>query len=579
MNRVFLALALAGAVLAGCGGEGGGREEAAGGGSPAEGRHGGKLTVLWTDDVDYIDPGQTYYQPGYQVAYATQRPLYSWKPDDAETPVPDLAQGDPQISKDGKTVTVKLRRGVRFSPPVNREVTSADVKYAIERGFFNTVKNGYVGNYFGDVVGAKPAAKPGTTVAGIETPDDRTIVFELERGSGGVLAGALALPLSAPVPEEYARRFDKANPSTYGQNQVATGPYMIENDAAGKATGYQAGRRIHLVRNPNWDARTDYRPAYLDEIDMPQGNDDTTVASRRVLDGKRTLSGDFSPPAAVLADAAGSRRDQLALVPSGGLRYVSLNTTVPPFDDLDVRRAVVAGFDRNAMRLSRGGELLGDIPTHILSPGVPGFEEAGGLKGPGLDFMAHPSGDPDLAAEYFRKAGYDSGRYEGGGELLMVGTSEGVNQKAAEVAQENLEKLGFDVRLRLTTQDAMLTRFCTVPSANVAVCPNMGWGKDFADAQTLLAPIFDGDNIAPQNNANTAELDVPEINTAMDEAALLTDPKERAEAWARIDRMVTEQAPVVPWIWDKTALLRSADVNAVPNEFTSQWDLAWTSLR
>jgi peptide/nickel transport system substrate-binding protein len=458
-------------------------------------------------------------------------------------------------------------------------VTSADVKYAIERGFFNTVNNGYVGNYFGDVVGAKPAAKPGTTVAGIETPDDRTIVFELERGSGGVLAGALALPLSAPVPEEYARRFDKANPSTYGQNQVATGPYMIENDAAGKATGYQAGRRIHLVRNPNWDARIDYRPAYLDEIDMPQGNDDTTVASRRVLDGKRTLSGDFSPPAAVLADAAGSRRDQLALVPSGGLRYVSLNTTVPPFDDLDVRRAVVAGFDRNAMRLSRGGELLGDIPTHILSPGVPGFEEAGGLKGPGLDFMAHPSGDPDLAAEYFRKAGYDSGRYEGGGELLMVGTSEGVNQKAAEVAQENLEKLGFDVRLRLTTQDAMLTRFCTVPSANVAVCPNMGWGKDFADAQTLLAPIFDGDNIAPQNNANTAELDVPEINTAMDEAALLTDPKERAEAWARIDRMVTEQAPVVPWIWDKTALLRSADVNAVPNEFTSQWDLAWTSLR
>jgi peptide/nickel transport system substrate-binding protein len=579
MNRVFLALALAGAVLAGCGGEGGGREETAGGGSPAEGRHGGKLTVLWTDDVDYIDPGQTYYQPGYQVAYATQRPLYSWKPDDAETPVPDLAQGDPQISKDGKTVTVKLRRGVRFSPPVNREVTSADVKYAIERGFFNTVNNGYVGNYFGDVIGAAPAAKPGTTVAGIETPDDRTIVFELKRGSGGVLAGALALPLSAPVPKEYARRFDRANPSTYGQNQVATGPYMIENDAAGKAIGYQAGRRVHLVRNPNWDAGTDYRPAYLDEIDMPQGNDDTTVASRRVLDGKHTLSGDFSPPAAVLAEAAGSRRDQLALVPSGGLRYVSLNTTVPPFDDLDVRRAVVAGFDRNAMRLSRGGELLGDIPTHIVSPGVPGFEEAGGLKGPGLDFMAHPSGDPDLAAEYFRKAGYDSGRYEGGGELLMVGTSEGVNQKAAEVAQENLEKLGFDVRLRLTTQDAMLTRFCTVPSANVAVCPNMGWGKDFADAQTLLAPIFDGDNIAPQNNANTAELDVPEINAAMDEAALLTDPKERAEAWARIDRMVTEQAPVVPWIWDKTALLHSADVNAVPNEFTSQWDLAWTSLR
>ena len=50
---------------------------------------------------------------------------------------------------------------------------------------------------------------------------------------------------------------------------------MIENDATGKAIGYEAGRRIHLVRNPNWDTATDYKPAYLDEIDMP-------TAQRRV---------------------------------------------------------------------------------------------------------------------------------------------------------------------------------------------------------------------------------------------------------------------------------------------------------
>ena len=65
----------------------------------------------------------------------------------------------------------------------------------------------------------------------------------------------------------------------------------------------------------------------------------------------------------------------------------------------------------------------------------------------------------------------------------------------------------------------------------------------------------------------------------MDEAALLTDPKERAEAWAKIDRMVTEQAPLVTWIWDKQALLRSANVNGAVSEFNSMWDLAWTSLK
>jgi peptide/nickel transport system substrate-binding protein len=574
----FLAFALAGAVLSGCGG-GSDSERAADSRPAQEGKEGGKLTMLWTDDVDNIDPGITYYQMGYMVSYATQRPLYSWKPDDGETPVPDLAEAEPQISEDGKTVTVKIRDGVRFSPPVDREVTSEDVKYAIERGFFSTVANGYAGAYFGDLVGAEPGAKPGTEIKGIRTPDDRTIVFKLSRGTGGVLAGALALPLSAPVPEEYAAKFDKDNPSLYGQHQVATGPYMISSDAAGKAIGYEAGRRIHLVRNPNWDKSTDYKPAYLDEIEMPQGNDDTTVASRRVVEGEGLLTGDFSPPPNVLATVVKRQKDQLELVPAGSARYVSMNTTVKPFDNVDVRRAVVAGFDREAMRLVRGGELVGDIPTHMIPPGLPGFEESGGYDGFGLDFMSKPAGDPALAAEYFKKAGYASGRYEGDEELLMVGTSEGVAQKAAEVAKENFEKLGFKVRLRLVTQDAMYTKFCNVPSANVAICPNVSWGKDFGDPQTILDPTFNGDNIIPQMNSNWPELDVPEINRAMDEAALLTDPDERAEAWARINRMITEQAPVVSWIWDKQPLLRSADVNGVTSEFNSQWDLAWTSLK
>jgi peptide/nickel transport system substrate-binding protein len=493
--------------------------------------------------------------------------------------VPDLAEADPQISEDGKTVTVKIKPGVKFSPPVDREVTSKDVKYAIERGFFNTVQNGYAGAYFGDIVGAEIGAAPGTEIKGITTPDDQTLVFKLKRGSGGVMAGAMALPLTAPVPEEYARTFDAKQPSLYGQNQVATGPYMIENNASGKAIGYEAGRRIHLVRNPNWNKATDYKPAYLDDIEMPQGNDDTTIASRRVVDGNGMLTGDFSPPPQVLATVFKSQRDQLELVPGGSARYVSMNTTVKPFDDVNVRKAVIAGFDREAMRLARGGELFGDIPTHMIPPGLPGFEEAGGLKGPGLDFMSHPAGDAALSAEYFKKAGYASGKYEGDQELLMVGTSEGVAQKAAEIAKENFEKMGFKIRLRLVTQDAMYTRFCNSPPANVAICPNVSWGKDFGDAQTILDPTFNGKNIVQQGNSNWPELNVPEINKAMDEAELLTDPKERAEAWAKIDQMVTEQAPLVNWIWDKQVLLRSADTNGAVSQFNSMWDLSWSSLR
>src|SRR3954447_5509871 len=545
----------------------------------AKPKTGGKLTVLWSNDVDYIDCGATYYQMGQFVSYATQRPLYAYKPDDATTLVPDVPSAAPEVSADAKTVTIKIRPDVKFSAPVNRAVTSKDVKYAIERGFFNTVNNGYAGAYYGNLEGAKTGVKPGTTIKGIETPDDTTIVLHLTKGVGGVLAGALALPLSAPVPEEYAAKFDKKNPTVYGQNQVATGPYMIKNDSSGKAIGYQAGRSITLVRNPNWDASTDYRPAYLDEIDMPQGNDDTTVASRKILDGDSMINGDFSPPPAVLKQVVTKQKEQLTLVPNGGGRWVAMNTTIKPFDDVNVRRAVVAGFDREAMRLTRGGQLIGDIPTHFIPPGVPGFEEAGGLKGPGIDFMSHPAGDPALSAEYFKKAGYASGKYEGNQELLMVGTSEGVAQKAAEVAKENFEKMGFKIRLRLVTQDAMYTKFCNSPPAKVAICPNVGWLKDFSDAQTYLDPTFNGGNILQTGNSNWSQLNDPELNKMMDDAKTITDPQERADAWGAIDKKLTELAPPIDWVWDKTPLIRSENVNGASSAFLGQWDLAFTSLK
>jgi peptide/nickel transport system substrate-binding protein len=579
MLCALLALSLGVAACGGDDDEGGG-EQGAKQEAPTKGKMGGKLTALWTDDVDFIDPGRTYYQMGHELNEATQKTLMAYKPEDSETPVPDLAESDPEVSDDGKVVTFKLKQGVKFSPPVNREVTSADVKYAIERGFFNTVNNGYAGAYFGDLIGAKVGVDPGTEIEGLETPDKYTVVFRLERGTGTGVVGATTMGLSAPVPKEYADKFDKKKPeSTYGQNQVATGPYMIENNAEGKAVGYEAGKRIHLVRNPNWDRSKDFRPAYLDEIDMPQGNDDTSVASRKILDGQSLISGDWSPPGDILSRVVRRQKDQMINVPTGGSRWVALNTTVPPFDDINIRKAVLAGFDREAMVLSRGGKIVGEVPTHFIPPGIAGYDQAGGDKGFGIDYMSHPKGDPALAGEYFKKAGMQSGKYEGSDEILMVGTNEGVAQKAAEVAKDNFEKLGFKVRLRLVTQDAMYTKYCNVPKQKVQACPNVGWLKDFSDAQTLLDPTFNGKNILPQNNSNWSQLDVPELNDAMEKAKTTVDPEERAQAWADVDRMITEQAPAVNWINDNQPLLFSKNVVAVENKFNAHWALAHISLK
>ncbi len=143
------------------------------------------------------------------------------------------------------------------------------------------------------------------------------------------MIGALTLPVSSPVPEEYAKQYDAENPSTYGEHQVATGPYMIENDAKGTLTGYTPNKEIHLIRNPNWDNSSgwDFRPAYLDDIQVQEGFADTVSASKKILAGEGMINFDFTtPPSAIKQAVETGEPGQLTLTPSGGNRYVALNT-------------------------------------------------------------------------------------------------------------------------------------------------------------------------------------------------------------------------------------------------------------
>jgi peptide/nickel transport system substrate-binding protein len=556
--------------------------------APASAKPGGKLTYLAAGDVDYIDPGQTYYTFGYMVAYATNRTLYSFKPDDSVNPVPDLATGKPEISADNKTITVHIKQGIKFSPPVNRAVTSKDIKYAMERAFTKQVPSGYAGTYFGSIVGAPAKANTGNykPISGIQTPDDQTLVIKLKTANAPMVSQALVMPITVPVPKEYAQPFDQKNPSTYDSHVVFTGPYMVKNDASGKLVGRVPGKTIDIVRNPNWDKSTDYRPAYLDEVTIEEGNDDLTVASRRVLNGTASLCCDAgAPPAPVLKQALARNKDQVSFVPSGGTRYIAFNTKVKPFDNLNVRKAIIAGMDRNALRLTRGGAILGDIATGWIPPGIPGFEEAGGLKqNTDLDYLAKPAGDPAVAAKYMNAAAKEgvpvkNGKYAGTQKLLTIATNADPGKKTAEVAQGQLQNLGFKLNFRIVPQDTLYTKFCGVPKANVAICPNVGWFKDFSDPQSMLDATFNGNNILQQGNVNWPQLNDKAINDAMAKASTVPVGKARNEAWAKINHMIAEQAPAVPWIWDKTASVASKDVNQVVNGYYTAHDLSFTSMK
>jgi peptide/nickel transport system substrate-binding protein len=594
---VAVVAAVAVAFVTACGGDdedtgGATRKAAAGPTAIKPGKPGGKLTMLASGDVDYLDPGQDYYTFGYMVQYAVNRTLYSFKPDDGEKPVPDLATGAPEISDDNKTITVHIKKGVKYAPPVNREVKSADIKYAFERAFSKNVPSGYAGTYFSSIVGTPDEANSGDIkpISGVETPDDSTIVFKLKDASAPLVSQALVMPITVPVPEEYAAKFDKSTPTKYDQYVAFTGPYMVRNDPkTGKVTGRAPGKSIQIVRNPNWDKSTDYRPAYLDEIEIQEGNDDLASAARRALQGSGLLCCDTNqPPAQVLKRALQRNKDQVLFVPAGGTHYISLNTTVKPFDNINIRKAITAASDRNALRLTAGGKAVGDIANGFIPPGIPGFDEAGGVKqNTDLDFLKSETGNPEVAKKYMLAAKEQDpslpidgdGKWTGTEKVLTIAANADPHRKTAEVFQNQMEQLGFKINLRLVPLDTMFTKFCSEPDADVPLCPNVGWFKDFADPQSMIDATFNGEHILKHGNVNWPELDVPAINEAMKAAAVTPVGPERNKAWAKINHMIAEQAPAIPFTWDTTALVQSKNVVGVANEYTTGHDLSFSSVK
>ena len=123
---------------------------------------------------------------------------------------------------DGLTYTFTLKDGVTFGPPVNREVTSQDIKYSFERIGTPSVAAQYA-FYYNVIEGMEEfAAGEANTISGITTPDDKTITFKLTQPTGDFLY-RMAMPATAPIPEEVARCHTQA--AEYGRYIVTTGPH------------------------------------------------------------------------------------------------------------------------------------------------------------------------------------------------------------------------------------------------------------------------------------------------------------------------------------------------------------------
>ena len=146
--------------------------------------------------------------------------------------------------------------------------------------------------------------------------------------------------------------------------------------------------------------------------------------------------------------------------------------------------------------------------------------------------------------------------YDGGKTFTGVSDNATQQKNMTQVAVAQFEKLGFKVDMKYVVRDSMYTKFCQVPGNQPDVCPSVGWLKDFADRRRCSTPCSTA-RTSSQANSNFALLDDPDINKAMDKAEVVNDPAQRRKDWGEIDKMVTEVAAGIPWLWDKQPMLRS----------------------
>jgi peptide/nickel transport system substrate-binding protein len=223
--------------------------------------------VLSAEDIAGLDTAVTYTPNEVAIARAYARTLYGYdlsgSPEQATVPVPDIASGPPQVSPDRRTYTFALRPGVRYAPPVNREVTAQDFITAIERFYDEPTPASLAplpGRQYADLIAGATAFSAGKAerISGLSAPDPRTLEITLVQPAADLL-WILTQAMFAPVPEEYAASYTVG--ANYSGHVVGTGPYW--------PTIYVPGETVVLVRNPKWDPATDpLRKAWVDRIQV-----------------------------------------------------------------------------------------------------------------------------------------------------------------------------------------------------------------------------------------------------------------------------------------------------------------------
>jgi oligopeptide transport system substrate-binding protein len=432
---------------------------------------------------------------------------------------PDLAESF-EVSADGTQYTFTLRNGITFHN--GRAVTAEDVKCSFERAASRELASSTAAAYLNDIVGARDKMSGSAeNVRGIEVIDDRTVRFTIDAPKPYFLA-KLTYPTSFIIDCDQA----ESNARNWTRQPNGTGPYKLRE--------WRLGERIILEANPNYHLGA---PKVQQAVFELAGgslltrfeNDEIDVAGISVNDIDR------------VRDTNNELNKLYRVTPEFSLAYIAFNTNVPPFDDVNVRRAFGLAIDRKRIAEVTFSGMLAPA-TGILQPQLPGYTP----EEKTLQF------DPEAA-----KAALAASKYAGDMPDITLteigGGAEGSVDTQAFIEQWR-NVLGVEVQIR---QSDAATFFADVDAGRLQMF-STGWIMDYPDPENILDLKFHSGS-----SLNDIEYENPALDRILERARTESDPNARIGLYQEAEKAVLDDAAVLPLYFSQN--------HVVVNEAVQGW--------
>src|SRR5579875_2709189 len=507
------------------------------------------VTLLSGPGPQSLDPGLDYTTQGSEINWEVYTGLTTYKHAGgmASTELqPGLATSLPKISPNGKTYTVTLRKGLKYSN--GDPVQASDFAYTMERSL--TIPWGGASTFVTPyVVGAaKYAAHKAKSISGISTNNATgKIVIHLTKAYGP-FANVLAFPAFGLVdpktaPEPF--KIQAANPP------AGAGPYMVNNISIGKS--------FDVVPNPNWPGLPGIPKATVSYTEQINANVNANALSvlkspNEIFDWADTI------PPADLSAAKATGHDKLVNL-GGSVYYFFLNASKPPFNNQLAREAVVASTAQSGYSRLGSGTL--SPGCFFLPPGIPGH-------GTGKCPYGNPAtGNMAKAKKLLKESG------QANVPVVVYGEQRSPRLQWETEYVQQLKQIGFkNVQLKEVAD----SNYFTTIGESKKVDPQTGfadWNEDFPNPVDFYGVLLNGKAIQTIDNENFGQTNDPYVNQQI--AKLGTVPTTQiskvVSGWQHLEQYVAKKAYAAVFGYQSFPFFTSKNISVKYTNDIYGWDL------